>query len=212
VNQSHSVSRPLTDVFPVADTTANGKNDPEDEIKAMMEATRQKQFAAFADSLRFYQDFFDSGKTRFDLPNNDPTWFDRFFLHLQLASVGSSVVHIVHYGDSQLEEDRISSTIREDLQEEFGGAGPGMLPPVLKIQPQTTVHWSRGALERYILFGPKDEEATHSRYGPLAQFANLNGTAVIGIKRRLDRKDRTKVIRTQAAMPQLRFSQASVGN
>ena len=183
----------LTDVFPVADTTANGKNDPEDEIRAMMEATRQKQFAAFADSLRFYQDFFDSGKTRFDLPNNDPTWFDRFFLHLQLASIDSSVVHIVHYGDSQLEEDRISSTIREDLQEEFGGAGPGMLPPVLKIQPQTTVHWYRGALERYILFGPKDEEATHSRYGPLAQFANLNGTAVIGIKRRLDRKDRTKV-------------------
>ena len=183
----------LSEIFPVADTTANGKNDPEDEIRAMMEATRQKQFAAFADSLRFYQDFFDSGKTRFDLPNNDPTWFDRFFLHLQLASIDSSVVHIVHYGDSQLEEDRISSTIREDLQEEFGGAGPGMLPPVLKIQPQTTVHWSRGALERYILFGPKDEEATHSRYGPLAQFANLNGTAVIGIKRRLDRKDRTKV-------------------
>ena len=183
----------LTDVFPVADSTANKKHDPEDEIRAMMEATRQKQFAAFADSLRFYEDFFDSGKTRFDLPNNDPTWFDRFFLHLQLASMDSSVVHIVHYGDSQLEEDRISSTIREDLQEEFGGAGPGMLPPVLKIQPQTTVHWYRGALERFILFGPKDEEATHSRYGPLAQFANLNGTAVIGIKRRLDRKDRTKV-------------------
>ena len=183
----------LADVFPVADSTANKKHDPEDEIRAMMEATRQKQFAAFADSLRFYEDFFDSGKTRFDLPNNDPTWFDRFFLHLQLAAIDSSVVHIVHYGDSQLEEDRISSTIREDLQEVFGGAGPGMLPPVLKIQPQTTVHWYRGALERYILFGPKDEEATHSRYGPLAQFANLNGTAVIGIKRRLDRKDRTKV-------------------
>ena len=183
----------LADVFPVADSSANKKHDPEDEIRAMMEATRQKQFAAFADSLRFYEDFFDSGKTRFDLPNDDPTWFDRFFLHLQLASMDSSVVHIVHYGDSQLEEDRISSTIREDLQEEFGGAGPGMLPPVLKIQPQTTVHWYRGALERFILFGPKDEEATHSRYGPLAQFANLNGTAVIGIKRRLDRKDRTKV-------------------
>ena len=183
----------LADVFPVADSTSNGKHDPEDEIRAMMEATRQKQFAAFADSLRFYEDFFDSGKTRFDLPNNDPTWFDRFFLHLQLASMDSSVVHIVHYGDSQLEEDRISSTIREDLQEEFGGAGPGMLPPVLKIQPQTTVHWYRGALERYILFGPKDEEATHSRYGPLAQFANLNGTAVIGIKRRLDRKDKIKI-------------------
>ena len=27
----------LTDIFPVADTTTNGKNDPEDEIRAMME-------------------------------------------------------------------------------------------------------------------------------------------------------------------------------
>lgn len=179
----------LADVFPTADSTLGGKADPEEEIKAMMEATRKKQFAAFADSLRYYEDFFDSGKTRFDLPNNDPTWFDRFFLHLQLSSIDSSVVHIVHYGDSQLEEDRISSTLREDLQEEFGGSGPGLLPPILNVPSQTTSHWNSGNLERFILFGPKDEEATHNRYGPLAQFANINGSAVIGIKRREDRKN-----------------------
>lgn len=179
----------LADVFPTADTTLGGKVDPEEEFKAMMEATRKKQFAAFADSLRYYEDFFESGKTRFDLPNNDATWFDRFFLHLQLSTIDSSVVHIVHYGDSQLEEDRISSTLREDLQEEFGGSGPGLLPPILNVPSQTTSHWNSGDLERFILFGPKDEEATHNRYGPLAQFANINGSAVIGIKRREDRKN-----------------------
>lgn len=171
-------------------TTAAPQEDPEAAIKAMMEATRQKEFAEFSDSLKFYEDFFKKGKTRFDLPNNDPTWFDRFFLHLELAELDSSTVHIIHYGDSQLEEDRISATIREDLQEEFGGAGPGMMPAVMTVPSQTTSHSNSGALERYILFGPKEEEADHNRYGPLAQFAQLNGDAAITIqKRKNGRKD-----------------------
>ena len=163
--------------------------DPEDAIREMMEATKRKEFAAFSDSLKFYEDFFRKGKTRFDLPNNDPTWFDRFFLHLELASLDSNVVHIVHYGDSQLEEDRISATIREDLQDEFGGAGPGMMPAIMTVPSQTTSHSNSGALSRYILFGPKEEEADHSRYGPLAQLAKLEGEAAITIQKRKERKD-----------------------
>ncbi|MCQ2093096.1 MAG: hypothetical protein MJY85_10515 [Fibrobacter sp.] len=183
----------LTDIFVKADSTADSSAqneiDPEAVIQQMMEETRRKQFAEFSDSLKFYEDFFENGRTRFDLPDNDPTWFDRFFLHLQLAALDSTVVHIVHYGDSQLEEDRISATIREDLQAEFGGAGPGMMPPVMTVPSQTTSHSNSGDLKRYILFGPKDEEATHGRYGPLAQFADLNGSAAITIKKRKDRKD-----------------------
>ncbi|MCQ2054170.1 MAG: hypothetical protein MJY82_02635 [Fibrobacter sp.] len=181
----------LTDIFVKAQADSTGDSaavDPEEAIREMMEATQRKEFAAFTDSLKFYEDFFKKGKTRFDLPNNDPTWFDRFFLHLQLAELDSNVVHIVHYGDSQLEEDRISATIREDLQEEFGGAGPGMMPPIMAVPSQTTSHWNDGDLKRYILFGPKDEEADHNRYGPLAQFADLEGNAVIGFKKRNERK------------------------
>ena len=58
--------------------------DPEEAIREMMEATKRQEFAAFSDSLKFYEDFFQKGRTRFDLPNNDPTWFDRFFLHMEL--------------------------------------------------------------------------------------------------------------------------------
>ena len=183
----------LTEIFEkqseadsLSDSTAAA--DPEEAIREMMEATKRQQFAAFSDSLKFYEDFFEKGRTRFDLPNNDPTWFDRFFLHLELAALESTVVHIVHYGDSQLEEDRISATIREDLQDEFGGAGPGMMPAIMTVPSQTTSHASSGALSRYILFGPKDEEADHSRYGPLAQLAKLNGDATITIQRRKERK------------------------
>ena len=166
----------------------SAQGDPEEAIREMMEATKRKEFAAFSDSLKYYENFFKKGKTRFDLPNNDPTWFDRFFLHLELAELDSNVVHIVHYGDSQLEEDRISSAIREDLQDEFGGSGPGMMPPIMTVPSQTTSHSSSGALSRYILFGPKEEEADHSRYGPLAQLAQLDGEASITIQRRQERK------------------------
>ena len=184
----------LTDIFvkqgtmldSLSDSTAAA--DPEEAIREMMEATRRQEFAAFSDSLKFYEEFFRKGKTRFDLPNNDPTWFDRFFLHLELASLDSNVVHVIHYGDSQLEEDRISATIREDLQDEFGGAGPGMLPAIMTVPSQTTSHSSSGALSRYILFGPKDEEADHSRYGPLAQLSKLEGEAAITIQKRKERK------------------------
>ena len=182
----------LTEIFvkqaPLDSLSDTVTADPEEAIREMMEATKRKEFAAFSDSLKFYEDFFEKGRTRFDLPNNDATWFDRFFLHMELAALDSNVVHVVHYGDSQLEEDRISATIREDLQDEFGGAGPGMMPAIMTVPSMTTSHAGVGALSRYILFGPKDDEAEHTRYGPLAQLAKLDGEASITIQRRKERK------------------------
>lgn len=191
----------LTDIFEKADTelalsdsTEEGiqtaQADPEAALKEMLAATRQKEFAEYSDSLNFYEEFFRKGKTRFDLPNDDATWFDRFFLHLELAEMDSTVVHIVHYGDSQLEEDRISSTIREDLQSKFGGNGPGLLPPILNTPSMTTSYWNKGDLTRYMVFGTSEDLAPHNRYGMLAQMAELNGSAVIGLKKRVDRKDK----------------------
>ena len=187
----------LSQVFEKAETTTDSAGnkikveqvDPEDAIRQMMEETKAKQFAAYSDSLKYYEDFFKEGRTRFDLPNDDLTWFDRFFQSLLQAKKDSTTIHVIHYGDSQLEEDRISSTIREDLQTEFGGNGPGMLPAVMHIPSQSTSQWNNGNMQRYIVFGPKEEHATHNRYGPLAQVGELNGSAVIGVKKREARKD-----------------------
>jgi len=185
----------LTDIFEKQDPNAiaednNTETDPQKAIEEMMAATQAKEFAEYSDSLKFYEDFFKNGRNRFDLPNNDPTWFDRLFLHLELAKIDSNTVHIVHYGDSQLEEDRISATIREDLQKEFGGGGPGMLPAVLNIPSQTTSVWNNGDLTRFIMFGTEEDRADHNRYGPLAQVSKLQGSAVIGIKKREDKDNK----------------------
>ncbi len=181
----------LSEMFPQQNTDSVQEvvEDPEVAVKRMLEETQRKQFAEYADSLEYYENFFRNGNTRFDLPENDPKWFDRFFLNLEIASLGDGVVHIMHYGDSQLEEDRISSTIREDLQEIFGGAGPGLLPAVATIPAMTVTQSSNGNLDRKIVFGDSTQFASHRRYGPLGQVGELNGRATISFKKRTNRKN-----------------------
>jgi len=74
-------------------------------------------------------------------------------------------VRIVHYGDSQIEGDRITSYVREKLQSEFGGSGPGMLPlmefiPNMSIQQSQSDNWLR-----YTVFGRKDSTVKHNHFG-----------------------------------------------
>ncbi|MFA6836561.1 MAG: GDSL-type esterase/lipase family protein [Fibrobacteraceae bacterium] len=157
---------------------------PEEHIQKLLDETRERKFSAYADSLKFYEDFFKNGPTRFDLPDNNPAWFDRFFARLKAANDSGKVIHIIHYGDSQLEGDRITSTLREYLQTLFGGSGPGMLPALADIPSLAFIERSTGNLSRHRIFGPQEEMATHNRYGPMAQFSELRGSATISLKKR----------------------------
>ncbi len=63
-----------------------------------------------------------------ELPNNDITYLDKFFASLSEAKTNNQSVRIIHYGDSQIEGDRITSYIRTRLQNTFGGSGQGEIP------------------------------------------------------------------------------------
>lgn len=54
--------------------------------------------------------------------------FRDFFQQIASAKKLKKVVRVLHYGDSQIEGDRITAVIRERLQREYGGAGVGLLP------------------------------------------------------------------------------------
>jgi hypothetical protein len=45
-----------------------------------------------------------------------------------LDSASSQSVRVVHYGDSQIEEDRITNVLRERWQKAYGGGGVGLIP------------------------------------------------------------------------------------
>ena len=86
-----------------------------------------------------------------------------FYAALQTSAKRS--VRIVHYGDSQIEEDRISMILRRRLQDRFGGGGIGLLPMVQTIPTYTAKQSIEQDgrelpytfIRRYLSYGPSSE-------------------------------------------------------
>jgi hypothetical protein len=94
----------------------------------------------------------------------------------------NDVIHIMHYGDSQIEMDRISSLFRQRLQDQFGGMGAGIVPPIQTIPSFTVWQSYAGDLQRYVVYGDTSQpRAPHRRYGLLATFAQLYSNATISV-------------------------------
>lgn len=123
-----------------------------------------------------YMRFFSSDSARFYLPGNDLSWFDSFFKALDSAS--AQRVRIVHYGDSQIEEDRVSKMIRAKLQKRFGGGGPGLIPlkgPYYSYSVSETVNKS---LRQYSVFNPEGEKLGNKNYGPVGNATRVDSTII----------------------------------
>lgn len=93
-------------------------------------------------------------------PNNKSSFIEN--LHQKL---NSSHCRILHYGDSQIEGDRMSGYIRNRLQGIYGGGGPGFIPIVqvyehLAIRVSAIGNWSR-----YAAFDPTQRLQKHKEYG-----------------------------------------------
>lgn len=113
------------------------------------------------------------------------------FLPEALAQAGDTQIRVVHYGDSQIEEDRITSTLRHHLQSQYGGRGVGLVPlhqtiPTLTLKQRLHINnqvvTPQNGPQRYLLYGPKymRMEPTDSLYGPMAQVAVMNDSLVPG--------------------------------
>ena len=116
----------------------------------------------------------------------------RIFLgafYQSLTTTNTRKVRIVHYGDSQIEEDRMSSQIREVLQDRFGGAGVGLMPLAQTIPSRSvkqtlqmngrTITPQQGP-QRYLVYGPKRMQRADGLYGPMGQVALMNDSIVNG--------------------------------
>lgn len=135
------------------------------------------------DSMRFFRDYLKNNPNRIYLPDDDYTYFDPLFKQLENAQALGKTYRIMHYGDSQIEMDRITSVLRQDLQELFGGSGPNMIPAV---QPVATISVSQHAsgLSRYAVYGDSSNpRASHNRYGVMTQFGQVTGSGSVTFNR-----------------------------
>ena len=97
----------------------------------------------------------------------------RFFESLKQRKQGSGKVRILHYGDSQIEGDRITSVIRNGLQKEFGGSGPGYiaaspLTSSISLNNKRSSNW-----RRLPVFGNQDTTLNHNHFGMYAVFSRF---------------------------------------
>ncbi len=108
---------------------------------------------------------------KLEFPKNNKRALDNFFKALSGIRTSNRVVRILHYGDSQIEQDRISSVLRYRFQKQFGGSGPGLVTPVQSygFSLPITSSYSSG-WKRFPGFCRRDPSIEHNRYGVLASF------------------------------------------
>lgn len=132
------------------------------------------------DSLDFFRDYITVNPNRIYLPDNDYTFFDSLFFLMDHAQKDKKIYRVMHYGDSQIEMDRISSVLRQRLQEIFGGSGPNMVPAIKRVASISVSQSYSGGLTRYaIISDSTSRRASHNRYGVMAEFSQANGQATI---------------------------------
>jgi len=81
---------------------------------------------------------------------------------------GGRQARIVYYGDSQIEGDRVTSLLRQELRKEGGGTGPGMFLPVMPVMyTRSYVVRSSSNWKRYTLLDYRNGTLPHNRLGPM---------------------------------------------
>jgi len=138
-----------------------------DSLESYQAQLKEQHFKSEQDSIEAAMKMALSDPTRLKYGNDMRDGLDLFFRALATTNSSSSPIRILHYGDSQIEEDRITSYVRQRLQSKFGGAGVGIIAPKGITQSRTVAQYSSENWTRYTAFG-KGSAPTDGRYGATA--------------------------------------------
>ncbi len=111
--------------------------------------------------------------------NAEKTAMANFFNALNNIASEEKSIRILHYGDSQIEGDRISDYLRLKLQSQFGGEGPGLVS-FMPVAPSVVnkISWSPG-WDRYPIFAGRDKRVKHNNFGALAHITRFYSYAPV---------------------------------
>ncbi|RLD52819.1 MAG: hypothetical protein DRI94_01880 [Bacteroidetes bacterium] len=140
------------------------KKDPVDSVMIDSQYVYYKPMPVKIDSVVRYIEF----------PDNSHSSLDKFFAVLSNIKNQKKIVRIMHYGDSQIETDRITDYFRYKLQSQFGGVGPGLVPALKAFDFKSPMIQSvSGEWKRYTVYGRRDTIVKHNHYGMLGNFARF---------------------------------------
>jgi len=107
-----------------------------------------------------------------EYPDGDSTVLFSFFKKLKHSK--KKRVRILHYGDSQIEGDRITGYLRNKFQRRFGGSGPGLLPATPGYaESASIIHSASKNWKTYSIYYKKDSIINPRRFGVMGSFARF---------------------------------------
>jgi len=129
--------------------------------------------AAINSRIRTIKDSTRRAAMKLQYKDVDKSALNSFFKHLKKSSKSGDRIRIIHFGDSQIEGDRITGYVRNKLQNQFGGNGPGILPalnyvPNMSFNYETSANWVR-----HPIFGRRDSLLKHKKYGSTGTFCRF---------------------------------------
>lgn len=146
------------------------QNEPLVDTANFIEQIEETTIEAF-DTIRANADSLKQSVRRIEFPDKNRSILFPVFRAMDSACSNNEVVRIMHFGDSQIEGDRITSFVRNKVQKKFGGSGVGIVPArhlydfKYSVFQESSENWNR-----YTLYGKRDTTIKHKRYGIIAGF------------------------------------------
>ncbi|NHB68416.1 GDSL-type esterase/lipase family protein [Perlabentimonas gracilis] len=148
------------DIFELADTVSN---DHSDTLKG----------ASTAASTSITVDILKSRLVPIQYPDSTLDALGTFFNALASGKTKNHQVRVMHYGDSQIEGDRITSFLRLRLQSRFGGSGVGLLHAVPHSYQPGAVYQSTSSNWRQVLLADLGRGGVEHRFGLLGGYSEF---------------------------------------
>lgn len=140
------------------------KEIPDSSAKDTVQKTPQKIYVPDPLSL--------NSELRIQYPPKNDTALHAFFRNLKLLEQKEdTLIRVVHFGDSQLEGDRITAFLRSKFQADFGGSGVGILNIVDKLHTKSTIFQNtKSPWIPHVAYGPGFRSANPKNYGIMGSF------------------------------------------
>ena len=117
-----------------------------------------------------------SKEERLQFEASDTTGLKPLVQRLRSIQSKGGRLRVLHFGDSQIEGDRMTSLFREYFQKRFGGEGPS-LQPIFPFVPSFSIqHTASDQWKRYTHFGSTTWRVKSKKYGVMGLFARFTSS------------------------------------
>ena len=160
----------------IVDSTLNQVPEkPLDTLLILVDSIAIRDTTKRLDSIQaneFDPDYLKNQITKLEFADSTQLSLLDFFEALRTGEYNKRYIRVLHYGDSQIEGDRITSYLRSRLQAKFGGGGVGFVHAVPQSSQPLAISQSNSSNWEKITLADHDKELTGiNRYGAFGGYS-----------------------------------------